>query len=530
MIFNGTSQGAYRESGIEVDTAVWAVGAWVKRTDFSDLGTVLGAIRPTGFRRESSCVVRDSGGIVASSCYSDGSDVLSGTVAFPADEWILILRIKPSASGGDWVTIVGDNTLNTNNPYIGTPTRFSWAHSRASDVNNRFTPMKAAHLMVWTDTIPDEDSITQLRAGMIPSEIDVPPTIYEPAISSVSGAITTFGTPTFDSDDPLAVDPAINPTGTTTSAAPGATCTAVISNRGSLTVTGVAIYDPVSEISTAQTGVSLDTETDTVSYTRTRGNLPYKSGLQLRITMSDASVLTIDVEMTIEDDWQFVVLANPLADSENSVLHAYTDESSGDAEAGMQLYGPLTVPVGGGFWSVALLESGVANFQWVWEGDEGDDPGPPISVTPTLALWNGVSWVSFAPTLYNTPPDDYPDVLTFVSVFNAEYDQEYESNDVAITGINTEAEVIITGGAYRLDGGAPTDESGPAVNNQQLRLVGVAPGGDDQVTTVSGTVGSRPFIWRIYTPMTAAPTPFEPRMTVVTMDVMTMDVISMEAM
>ena len=54
---------------------------------------------------------------------------------FPADEWILILRIKPNASGGDWVTIVGDNTINTNNPYIGTPTRFAWAHSRASDEN-----------------------------------------------------------------------------------------------------------------------------------------------------------------------------------------------------------------------------------------------------------------------------------------------------------------------------------------------------------------------------------------------------------
>ncbi len=66
--------------------------------------------------------------------------------------------------------------------------------------------------------------------------------------------------------------------------------------------------------------------------------------------------------------------------------------------------------------------------------------------------------------------DITPNAFSLIDVFDAELNTSYVSNVVTITGINTEADVSIVGGEYRINGGAWTSSVGVALNGDVIEV------------------------------------------------------------
>lgn len=75
-------------------------------------------------------------------------------------------------------------------------------------------------------------------------------------------------------------------------------------------------------------------------------------------------------------------------------------------------------------------------------------------------------------TLINGEPvvDTTPDPFTFTDVTNATLSTQYTSNTVTVSGINSPANISITGGTYSINGGAYTSSSGTILNGQTVTV------------------------------------------------------------
>ncbi len=68
------------------------------------------------------------------------------------------------------------------------------------------------------------------------------------------------------------------------------------------------------------------------------------------------------------------------------------------------------------------------------------------------------------------PPDTTPDSFSFTSVIDATLQTAYTSNTVTISGINTDANVIISGGTYSKNGGSFTSANGTVANGDTIAV------------------------------------------------------------
>lgn len=123
-----------------------------------------------------------------------------------------------------------------------------------------------------------------------------------------------------------------------------------------------------------------------------------------------------------------------------------------------------------------------------------------------IGFWNTVLSDSQVAELYNSgngwefvPPDPTPDAFAFTPVSDADPSAVYESNSQTITGIDAGTAISITGGEYRLDGGAWTSDAGTINPGQTLELRATSSAESEGVVTVSVTVGTVTVDWTITT-------------------------------
>lgn len=84
------------------------------------------------------------------------------------------------------------------------------------------------------------------------------------------------------------------------------------------------------------------------------------------------------------------------------------------------------------------------------------------------------------------PPDTTPEPFSFVDQDDQELDAEIQSNQVAVSGINTPVQISITGGEYSVNGGPYTSEPGTVSNGATVRVR--VNSSANYATTVSATL------------------------------------------
>jgi hypothetical protein len=98
--------------------------------------------------------------------------------------------------------------------------------------------------------------------------------------------------------------------------------------------------------------------------------------------------------------------------------------------------------------------------------------------------------------------DMSPDPINFTPVTDAALNTQFESNVVTISGLGTgvNVNISVTGGEYRINGGAYTSTAGTVTNGNTVQVRGTSPSANGQTTTVVLTVGSGGGNFTISTP------------------------------
>lgn len=105
---------------------------------------------------------------------------------------------------------------------------------------------------------------------------------------------------------------------------------------------------------------------------------------------------------------------------------------------------------------------------------------------------------------YTPPPDDTPDAFAFAHVTAADPSTVYVSDSQVITGMDAGTAISITGGEYRLDGGAWTAAAGTIDPWQTLELRATSSAESEGVVTVTITVGTVSVDWTLTTKLIAS--------------------------
>lgn len=131
---------------------------------------------------------------------------------------------------------------------------------------------------------------------------------------------------------------------------------------------------------------------------------------------------------------------------------------------------------------------------------------PPKGALDGFGLWHMMLTTEQVAELYNsgngweyTPPDNTPDAFVFTEVANADLATEYISDPQTITGIDPGTAISVSGGAYRINGGAWTTDAGTIDAGQTLELRAISSNDPETPVTVSVTVGTVTVDWTITT-------------------------------
>jgi len=96
-------------------------------------------------------------------------------------------------------------------------------------------------------------------------------------------------------------------------------------------------------------------------------------------------------------------------------------------------------------------------------------------------------------------PDNTPDDFDVADVTDADLSTEYISDSQQITGMDAGTAISVTGGEYRLDGGAWTSDAGTINPGQTLELRATSSSDPETPVTVSVTIGTVTADWTITT-------------------------------
>lgn len=90
------------------------------------------------------------------------------------------------------------------------------------------------------------------------------------------------------------------------------------------------------------------------------------------------------------------------------------------------------------------------------------------------------------------PIDRTPDAFGFTSVNCIATSTVAVSNEVTISGLGTEVDVIVSGGEYSIDGGTYTSQTGKVTNGKKItvRHTSASINATNQITTTVLTVGT----------------------------------------
>ena len=151
----------------------------------------------------------------------------------------------------------------------------------------------------------------------------------------------------------------------------------------------------------------------------------------------------------------------------------------------------------------------VKSTKWVISADLG-------TLSLSLGVWYGPNAVSpvgtytpVAPatgdaTVAEYVPDNTPDAFVFTDVVDADLSTQIVSDSQVITGMDAGTTISVTGGEYRLDGGAWTAGAGTINPGQTLELRGTSSVDPLTETDVSVTVGTVTVDWSLTTRALAA--------------------------
>lgn len=124
----------------------------------------------------------------------------------------------------------------------------------------------------------------------------------------------------------------------------------------------------------------------------------------------------------------------------------------------------------------------------------------------SVGIWDSVLSESQLQEIYNagngweyTPPDNTPDAFDFPDVADADLATEYISDPQTITGIDSGTTISVSGGAYRINGGAWTTDAGTIDAGQTLELRATSSNDPETPVTVTATVGTVSVDWTITT-------------------------------
>ena len=98
-----------------------------------------------------------------------------------------------------------------------------------------------------------------------------------------------------------------------------------------------------------------------------------------------------------------------------------------------------------------------------------------------------------------TPPDSTPNAFEFADVVDADPETSYTSNSQTVTGMDAGTSISISGGEYRINGGAWTSGAGTIDPGQTLELRATSSAESEGVVTVTVTVGTASADWTITT-------------------------------
>lgn len=113
------------------------------------------------------------------------------------------------------------------------------------------------------------------------------------------------------------------------------------------------------------------------------------------------------------------------------------------------------------------------------------------SIRLSFGVWD-FGDVSFDDIVIGTAsagPDTTPDAFTFTDVTGATRSTLYTSNTITVAGINAAAPISVTGGEYRVNGGAWVSSSGTVVNGDTVQVRGTSSGAYSTAVSVVLTIG-----------------------------------------
>lgn len=130
-----------------------------------------------------------------------------------------------------------------------------------------------------------------------------------------------------------------------------------------------------------------------INYASTRGDLPYRSGQTIVVTLeNDSTIEYVGFTTEIVSGQQFTILEDPLLTGDQSVVNQY----SGDPVAeGMQLKVP-TVTVGGGTLTIYPNSGFLIEYA----------DAPPANDAFIYELWDGSQWGSATRTVVTSTIDE----------------------------------------------------------------------------------------------------------------------------
>lgn len=139
----------------------------------------------------------------------------------------------------------------------------------------------------------------------------------------------------------------------------------------------------------------------------------------------------------------------------------------------------------------AFYINGIGDSIGIWDDQ--------LSDAEVAELYNaGAGWE------YTPPTDNTPDAFAFANVSDADPSTSYTSDSQVITGMDAGTAVSITGGEYRINGGAWTAAAGTIDPGQTLELRATSSAESEGVVTVTITVGTVSVDWTLTTKLIAS--------------------------
>jgi len=105
-------------------------------------------------------------------------------------------------------------------------------------------------------------------------------------------------------------------------------------------------------------------------------------------------------------------------------------------------------------------------------------------------MLGGISLAMTQPRGAGVPPSDStPDAFAFTDVIDCMLSTVYASAAITVAGIDTAADITVTGGEYSINGGAYTSAAGTVVNGDTVAARGTSSGSASTAVNVAVTIG-----------------------------------------